>query len=513
MTRSKRFVTGLLTSYVAIGVNILYTIASVPLALHYLNKAEFGLWALVTQLAGYLTLLDFGMRGSVARSLSDHKDYIEGGTYGNILKTGNRVFAIQGLCVALLGLAMAFFAASLLGLPTQLQHPFAILMAVQSVLAGFGISLGALGAPLWCHQRSDIYNFSSSMCMVTGFASLWLGFHLGWQIYSLILSSIISYLTGVVITYFACRRLKLYPSRQNRGHFDRSLFRELSHFGSGLFLMNIGTQLASASQVIVVSRLLGVEMATVWSISTRVIGIANQCVSRVFECSSGGLAEMFVRGESALLHKRFRDLVTISAVIAVTASAAVALTNGAFIEIWTSGRVAWEPWNNLLLAGVLFITGVTRCHTGFVGITKQIRGMKLIYLIEGIAFIALSVFLVPLMGLAGLLIATLICNIGITGIYGIYRTADYFNLSGLNVIGWTARPTGILLITAALFSVTRIPVLAGLDSASRILLGAASFLIVVIPAIWVLGINRMLRNEISHVSTALSIKILAGFKK
>jgi O-antigen/teichoic acid export membrane protein len=47
MSRSKHFISGLLSSYAAIGVNILYTLASVPLALHYLDKDEFGLWNLV----------------------------------------------------------------------------------------------------------------------------------------------------------------------------------------------------------------------------------------------------------------------------------------------------------------------------------------------------------------------------------------------------------------------------------------------------------------------------------
>ena len=79
MSRSKRFVTNLVSSYATIGINILYTVVSIPLALHYLDKEEFGLWVLVTQMAGYLMLLEFGMSGSVARSLSDHKDEIEHG--------------------------------------------------------------------------------------------------------------------------------------------------------------------------------------------------------------------------------------------------------------------------------------------------------------------------------------------------------------------------------------------------------------------------------------------------
>ena len=54
MSRFKRFTHSLLSGYVLLGANILYTFASVPLALHYLSKKEIGLWGVVTQIAGYL---------------------------------------------------------------------------------------------------------------------------------------------------------------------------------------------------------------------------------------------------------------------------------------------------------------------------------------------------------------------------------------------------------------------------------------------------------------------------
>ena len=508
MSRSKRFVTGLLSSYAAIGVNILYTLASVPLALHYLDKEEFGLWALVTQLSGYLMLLEFGMGGSVARSLSDHKDHMEDGIYGSILRTGGRVFAIQGVLVAVMGLTLAWFAPPLLDLPARLHQPFAILMAAQAILSGLRLSLGALGSPLWCHQRLDLSNLSSSLSLVGSFAVLWIGFHLGWHVYSLTVATIAGTFLGSFSIYLFCRRLGFYPPREHRGSYSPQLFRELFHFGGGLFMMNLGAQLASASQVIVVSRLLGMEAAATWSVATKVFSMAQQFVSRVLDSSAGGLAEMVVRQESGQLQKRFRDLVTVSAVIAVAASAGIALMNGPFIELWTSGKVVWAPWNNYLLACVLFSTAVTRCHIGLVGINKQIRGMKYVYLIEGLAFVSLSVLLLPWLGLAGLLIAALICNIAITGIYGVSRTADYFGISRRAVTGWVARPFWVLLITAGLFALTRIPAFADSKPLFQLIIESAIFCIVVLPALWFVGMTPNLRSELQ----GLIAKILGKAK-
>jgi O-antigen/teichoic acid export membrane protein len=52
-TRSKRFASGVVTCYGAIFVNVFYTLLSVRLALHYLGKEQFGLWALALQVFGY----------------------------------------------------------------------------------------------------------------------------------------------------------------------------------------------------------------------------------------------------------------------------------------------------------------------------------------------------------------------------------------------------------------------------------------------------------------------------
>jgi hypothetical protein len=67
MSRVKRFTLSVTTGYLQLGVNVFYTLASVPLALHYLPKKAFGLWALVMQVSSYLALVDLGMASLAAR--------------------------------------------------------------------------------------------------------------------------------------------------------------------------------------------------------------------------------------------------------------------------------------------------------------------------------------------------------------------------------------------------------------------------------------------------------------
>jgi O-antigen/teichoic acid export membrane protein len=479
----------------------------VPLALSYLDKEEFGLWALATQLSGYLMLLEFGMSGSVARSLSDHKDRIESGAYGSILRTGGRVFAIQGLLVSVVGLLLAFYAPALLGLPPRLHQTFSMLMAAQALMMGIKLSLGALGAPLWCHQRLDITNLVNSISLVLSFVALWLGFHVGLHVYSAAISNFVGYLFSIITIYYLCRRLGYYPSAGHRGAYCPIIFRELFNFGGGLFLMNIGSQLTSASQVILVSRLLGVETAAVWSIATKVTTMAQSFVSRILDSSAGGLAEMVVREEYSKFRKRFKDLTSITALMAVAASAGIALLNGSFIKLWTSGKITWDPWNNYMLACVFFFAAISRCLTGLTGITKKLQEMKYVYLVEGLMFVLLSIVLIPKQGIFGLLIASLACNILITGASALRNTANYFEAPISDVFSWFKNCIFILLLTAVLFYITQWNPIRELSLLKTILLQSVLYIFIILPIVFTYGLDRDLRSEIASIFKSLAGKL------
>ena len=103
-SRTSNFIRSLGVGYISIAVNIAYTAASVPLALHYLGKEQFGLWALAQQIMGYLILLDLGVSSAVARFVADYKDDVQGGEYGSLLLTGAIVFAVQGVLIAAAGI-------------------------------------------------------------------------------------------------------------------------------------------------------------------------------------------------------------------------------------------------------------------------------------------------------------------------------------------------------------------------------------------------------------------------
>ena len=140
-SRFRRGVHNMAAGYALLAATTLVTLASVPLALHYLSEERFGLWALMSSIGSYLSLIDLGMAGSVSRLLIDHKDRRDGGVYGSMILTGWLVSVTQGAVIWLAGLAIAPVLAGLLdippGLPRRVCRAAALVLSVRG--AGFRV--------------------------------------------------------------------------------------------------------------------------------------------------------------------------------------------------------------------------------------------------------------------------------------------------------------------------------------------------------------------------------------
>src|SRR5437667_8688643 len=124
MSRFRRAIHSVATGYVSLIAASIYSLLSVPVALHYLSTRRFALWALMTSIGAYLSLIDLGMSSSLARLLVDHKDERHQGSYGSLIKTGWLVLCAQGVIIWLVGFGLAPLLGWVLGIEGDLRQEF-----------------------------------------------------------------------------------------------------------------------------------------------------------------------------------------------------------------------------------------------------------------------------------------------------------------------------------------------------------------------------------------------------
>lgn len=439
MSRVRRYAHSLLSGYALLAANIAYSLGSVPLAFAYLHhseqgKAEFGLWVLCTQLAGYLALVDFGMAGT-SRILIDYKDDRNGGIYGGVIQTLALVSVVQGAIILAASALLALSLAGLVGVPAALQPEFAVLMFGQGAAVALGFCFRVFNYILAAHQRQDVINLWSTASFAAGFGALWAGFHQGWGVYSMLAGQGVALLAATLPCAVVTWRLGLLPSAGAWGRPTWERFRELFAYGRDLFLFMLGSQLVNASQAVLVSRLLGLDAAAVWSVCTRASQLLAQVIQRIFDFSCPALAEMIVRREQARLFERFRAIVMVSGALATVGAAGLAAGNAAFVEVWLRGRIAWPPVNDVLLGLLMIATVYSRAHVGLVGQTKDFSVLRYLYFGQGAVFVAAAWMLLPLGGITAMLGASIAAELIFSLPYGIHRTRQYFGKS-LREIEW-----------------------------------------------------------------------------
>lgn len=411
MNRKKRFFSNLAVGYLAVAANFIFTIFSVPIALHYLSKEEFGLWSLILQITNYFLLMELGMSSSLARFLADHKDSKDQAAYGNALQTGRTVLVVQALAIMGLAFSAGLLLHGWLEIPPYLIPAFQRLVWIQGGILAAGLFLRSYSSPLWAHQRLDITHWSTTANLLTGLAILWGGFHLGLGIDSFWVASLGGALWTWLLPWFACCRLNLFPNPSHRAEFQKDLFWRMFRFGRDVFLMQLGGLLCNGSQIILVTKLLGLEAAAIFSVATKTLTMGQQLIGRILESAAPGLTEMFVRGERDRFGLRFYQMTALSIALATALGIFLVGANREFVSLWTHGKVEWNFLGDALIGAILISTVASRCLQGAFGMTGDLARVRYLSLAEGIFLIIATLALGGRGGMAGVLGVVLLSNI------------------------------------------------------------------------------------------------------
>jgi len=496
MSRFKRFTLSLVSGYAVLAAQTAFTLASVPLALGYLSTAEFGLWALAMQVSGYIALVDFGMSGAISRILVEYKDTPQTGEYGSVVATGILVNIVQSVFVLTAGVGLAWIIARLVGIPAEAENAFRSLLIWQCVCVALGFSYRIVWHVLVAHQRQEIVNCAQVANIAINFVVLWLCFRSGLGVFSMVWGQLVGQLVIGLGAVLLGVRLKLFSGLLSWNKLSWHRFSELFSFSRDMFLYSVGAQLVSASQTILITRILGLEAGAIWSISTRTFSLISQIVYKIFDHSFPALAEMIVRKETQRLQARFRNLIVSSTSLTVAAAAMLFACNESFVALWTGGRIAWSSMNDLLLGCWLVISLLVRGNTGLIGLTRDFRFLRYVYFLEGLFFVATALVALRFGGIQGMIIASIVASLLFSSGYSVWRNAQYFKTTPREtLVGWMQpciRLAVLLLPTAiAVWLSTR-----SLPAAWRFSINAAVIGSVGVILLWRYGLEGPVREEL-----------------
>jgi len=449
VTRFRQFAQGLGSSWLASAATVAYSLLSVPIALRYLSVEEFGLFVLLVQIAAYFTLIEIGMSAATARILIDHKDHRNGEAYGSFILTGLLVFGIQGLTVLTIGILAAPWIITLVGVPGALADVATLLLRWLALTLALSLAFRVYGSVLYANKRLDLIHGFMGANMLFGLVLLAAILHAGGGLEGLRWLFLAQATVAILLPILACHKLGLLPKRGHWGRPSMGRFRELFGFGKDIFLVNVGNQVLEASQLIIVTRTMGLTAAAIWSVSTKLFTLVYQLVTKIEGTAIVFFSEMMVRGEKDKLAARFRQIYQLTASVAVVALATIVAINAPFVSVWASPSLAWPIPLSALFAVAVALNALTRCNGDLIIHTKQIASFRYVYFLEASIFVILSLWLSTKFGFYGILGASIACLLVFRATYTTWRMARYFHLPARTFWWtWLKRPilAGIILL-------------------------------------------------------------------
>lgn len=410
-TRVRRFIHSLLSGYGATGAAILYSLLSIPLAISYLSPEKFGMWALILQTSTYLAMGDLGVSNAIGRLLMPHINERPSFTYGQIFLAGLFSFLAQGIIVLGIGFLLALLGPSLFHIEKEWSGDFFYLMALQAVIVFISFPFKCITFTFIAHARYDWINIAGAAGLVFSLIALFLGFHSGLGIYSFILATTVDCLVSNSLLLFAAANSGILPKRNELKWPKMDQMKLLWKVGRDFFLSCLGSKLLYTSQSFLLARFAGLESVAVWVVGSKMFFLIRDLVGKASQMAGPLLIEMYVAKLYDQTGMRLSQAALGIGYLATFASGILILANPVFIQIWTTGKLAWPQFADAFLAFIL-VAGILQNTIGHsIAMTMNLEKYRWISLKEALAFIALSCLLIPISGITGMVAAQAACTL------------------------------------------------------------------------------------------------------
>jgi O-antigen/teichoic acid export membrane protein len=338
---------------------------------------------------------------------------------------------------------------STIGVPQSLTEVGTQLLRWLALTSAAAIAFRIYGSVLYANKRLDLIHAFMGMNMLLGLAILYAILSMGGGLKGLVWLFIMQSILAIVCPLVACYKLGLLPSKGCWGKPSTQHFRELFNFGKDIFLVNVGNQVLEASQLIIVTRTMGLTAAAIWSVSTKLFSLVYQLVTKIEGTAIIFFAEMMVRGEERKLATRFRQVYQLTAGLTIALLAVVVAVNQPFVAVWADSSLSWSMPLSAFFAISILLNILIRCNGDFIIHTKKIEAFRYIFFAEAIAFVLLALWLSTHFGFYGVIGSSLLCLVVFRMSYTTWRVANYFELPALAFWWtWLKRPIAAASILA-----------------------------------------------------------------
>jgi O-antigen/teichoic acid export membrane protein len=204
---------------------------------------------------------------------------------------------------------------------------------------------------------------------------------------------------------------KYYPFLKIRGFFfDKSLLIELFNFGFFLFLNSIAVQVVFFTDRFFIGALVSLSAVAVYAITAKAPELAREFIFRVTDNAYPAIVEINHKEGEDRLKVIHQKLLLITVCCSGIAFWYIYIANKWFIQLWVGEN--FFAGTTIMVLTLLLMLQHTILHVSASCLQSAgiVKGFSVVSIIEAIINIALTIILGKLLGIKGILLATLIAG-------------------------------------------------------------------------------------------------------
>lgn len=441
-------------------VSLITGFIRVRILLSFLNETEAGIWFLLLNFLGYISLLDFGVGVTLARNISfalggkypltwiltkdrQHFNKLHVVTSDLIESVASfyRIFLILGI-VPIGGLGLFVF-------PKIIKQPLSLELLITWVLVlmagGLAILTITPSATLLGQQKLHHQQVIAGITRIVGFVLTIVFLYAGWGIAGVAFAVMLEYLIRWILCWRSVIKLNPFLKTSIRGQAQPNLAKSLLGPSLRMGLITAASTFILQTDNLVISLHLGPEAvspyAVIFQLAYTLLSVALIFPAPIVALSAKAFAEDDIERLKVLLANSLKYTLSFM----LLGIGVLGFFSKEIISIWVGESYFIGNELVLLLLLAMFLEVHTTVHIRLIIATDQIPFAPL-YIVAGILNLFISYWLAGIWGWHGAVLGTIISQ-GLT----VYWYVPFFTQKSLNIkfreyVTWLLKPVGGLVL-------------------------------------------------------------------
>lgn len=405
---SRKVVRNTLFNYLAVFTLVLVRFASLPIIIHGLGDARYGIYATVMGVVSYVGLLDLGIGVSLTKFVAEYYATREFRRLNDMISTALLLYI--GLGVLGVGILTGFsglFVRNVFQVPEPLWAEARTVFCISAFTLFNGLTLGVFGNLLNGVQRQDIARSITIGNTVITYGGAVLLVLVGYKLVAFVLyGALVNFLSFLLQAFIAKRLLpevRLLPRA-----FKNTEIKRIAHFSFAMFVNQLAARNMATLDKIVLGIFLPIANVTLYAIAVTVATFCFRIPAAAVLASLPAASELAAQNRQEDLHKLILRGMKYTGIVGLLVFPSVGILAQDIIRLWMgNGYETSAVILQILLFGYFWLVISASSQSVMVGIGRPY--VNTVYAVLQILLCSvLIVVLVAFYGLIGAAVGALV---------------------------------------------------------------------------------------------------------